>query len=160
MGHGQKSLQNTLLAHSNYSLLKTTIALIEHLSLFHYRLISKCITYMPMPPISKEITSSQTTSYTYIFVYSPNDTRYIQVLKKKKKKKYWISSSVYYWPKKQSVCGILSPQEHPSFDRSRIIPCIVRHRGEHTVIDITLTWDMSLTLTSSMITACHKFFTF
>lgn len=55
MGHDQKSLQNTPLAHSNYSLLKTTIAFTEHLSLFHYRLISKCITHMPMAPISKAL---------------------------------------------------------------------------------------------------------
>lgn len=68
MGHGQKSLQNTPLAHSNYSLLKTTIAFTELLSLFHYSLISKCITHMPMPPISKEIISSQTTSYTSLYI--------------------------------------------------------------------------------------------
>ena len=39
---------------------------------------------MPMPPISKEIISYQTTSYyANFFVYAPNDTIYITVSQKK-----------------------------------------------------------------------------
>lgn len=52
---------------------------------------------------------------------------------------------MYYGLKKQSVCGILSPQKRPSFDMSRITARILRHRGESIVVGITLTWALSLT---------------
>lgn len=70
----------------------------------------------------------------YIFVYSPNDTPQVR------KKKLLNSSLLYNGPKKQSVCGIVSPQILPSFDMSQIILCIERYRKESTVVGITMTY--------------------
>lgn len=77
-----------------------------------------------------------------IFVYSPNDTRYITGSQKTKCIKF--PHQCIMGPR-SNVCGILSPQKRPSFDMSRTTARILRHRGESTVVGITLTWAMSLT---------------